>query len=233
MGVAAAARVAAILRECEEPRVVFACAPSQSEFLAALTEQSLDWSRVTAFHMDEYVGLDAAQPQSFRQYLREHLLDRIGSLRAFHAICGESEDLQAECDRYTRLLLESPIDLVCLGIGENGHLAFNDPAVANFHDPQLVKLVELDAACRRQQVNDSCFSSLDQVPKAALTLTLSALLGARHLSCVVPGERKAPAVRETLRGPITEACPASILRRHPRATLYLDAAAASLLDSTL
>jgi glucosamine-6-phosphate deaminase len=231
MGAAAAEAVAAIIRGCEEPRVIFACAPSQNEFLAALVEQPLDWSRVTAFHMDEYVGLNAAQPQSFRCYLRGHLLDQVGPLRAFHAIRGEAEDLDGECERCAQLLREKPIDLVCLGIGENGHLAFNDPPVADFVDPKLIKKVELDLACREQQVHDGCFPTLNAVPRSALTLTIPALLSARHVSCVVPGERKANAVRDALLGPISTACPASALRTHPRAQLHLDSAAARLLAS--
>ena len=230
LGAAAAQYVASIIRDCEEPRVIFACAPSQSEFLAALVKQPVDWARVTAFHMDEYVGIKPADSQSFRSYLHDHLLDQVGPLRAFHTIRGEEEDLAAECERYGRLLRERPLDLVCLGIGENGHLAFNDPPVADFADPQLIKVVELDLACRKQQVHDGCFATLADVPKSALTLTIPALLSARHVSCVVPGERKANAVRDALRGPISTACPASALRTHPNARLHLDAAAAGLIE---
>ena len=211
-----------------EARVILASAPSQNELLDSLVASQVDWSRVTIFHMDEYAGLDAMHPCSFRHYQKEHVLSRIQP-RAFHGIQGEAADIEAECRRYAALLAEAPIDVVCLGIGENGHLAFNDPPVANFGDPALVKVVELDQICRQQQVNDGCFPSLDVVPRYAITLTIPALLGGRELYCVVPGPRKAEAVRATLRGPVDTSCPASILRRHPHARLYIDTAAAALL----
>jgi glucosamine-6-phosphate deaminase len=232
LGAASADFAAATIRSaCAErgaARVVFACAPSQNEFLAALVRMPVDWSLVTIFHMDEYEGLLASQPQSFRSYLTEHLLAMIGPARGVHLIGAEGE-ASRECDRYAALLAEAQIDLVCLGIGENGHLAFNDPPVADFCDPQLVKVVDLDPACRRQQVNDGCFATLDEVPSRALTLTIPALLGARTICGVVPGERKAGAVRETLLGPVSTQCPASILRTHPQAVLHLDSQSAALL----
>jgi glucosamine-6-phosphate deaminase len=239
MGIAAAREVAAIIhRACAdrgEARVIFACAPSQDDFLAALVEpaegvEPVDWSKVSAFHMDEYVGLAAANPQSFRHYLRTHLLDRVPAVKAFHPINGEATSLAVECERYGELLDEITIDVVCLGIGENGHLAFNDPPVADFADPVAVKEVELDFACRQQQVHDACFPAFDRVPKSALTLTIPALLRATYVSCVVPGERKANAVRDALLGPLSTACPASVLRTHPNARLHLDAAAAGLIE---
>ena len=229
LGLAAARRVAATIAACGEARVVFACAPSQDEFLAALLAQPVDWAKVTVFHMDEYAGLPASHPASFRSYLRGHLLAHIVP-RAVHLIRAEA-DAAGEAARYAALLAERRLDLVCLGIGENGHLAFNDPPVADFVDPALVKLVALDDACRRQQVHDGCFPALDAVPTHALTLTIPALLSAREISCVVPGGRKAQAVRDALLGPIAPSCPASILRTHPRAVLHLDEAAASLLPA--
>jgi glucosamine-6-phosphate deaminase len=232
MGAAAAARVAEILRtacrERGEARVVFACAPSQDDFLAALLREDVEWGKIVVFHMDEYVGLGAEHPQSFRSYLREHLLAHI-TPRSVHLIAGERES-QAVCAEYAGALSEKPLDLVCMGIGENGHLAFNDPPVADFADPLLVKQVELDEACRQQQVNDGCFPTLADVPTHALTLTIPALLGAAAISCVVPGERKAAAVRATLLGPVGVQCPASILRRHPNAVLHVDPPAISLLS---
>jgi len=234
MGAAAAKRVAAIIRtacaERGEARVIFACAPSQDDFLAALIGAEIDWSKLVIFHMDEYVGLPAAHPQSFRTYLRAHLLSRIPKPRALHLIGADAPEPERECERYAALLSEKPIDLVCMGIGENAHIAFNDPPVADFHDPRLIKIVELDAACRQQQVHDGCFPALADVPAHALTLTIPALLGAHHISCVVPGERKARAVRDTLRGPVSTACPASILQTHRDAFLHIDSAAGSLLD---
>jgi len=212
-------------------RVIFACAPSQDEFLDALvaSQPPVDWSRVVVFHMDEYVGLAADAAQSFRRYLRSHLIGRIPKPAAFHPIGGEAASLDAECARYSKLLGEAPVDLVCLGIGENGHLAFNDPPVANFSDPALVKVVELDHTCRQQQVNDGCFPAIAAVPTHALTLTIPALFGARVVCGVVPGSRKAQAVRDTLLGPVSTACPASILRTHPDAVLHLDTASAGML----
>jgi glucosamine-6-phosphate deaminase len=232
MGRAAGEDAAAAIQRAIEAqgaaRVILASAPSQNEVLAALTASAVDWSRVTIFHMDEYVGLPAGHPASFRHYQRERVLARIQPA-AFHGIAGEAPDPETEGRRYAALLAEAPIDAVCLGIGENGHIAFNDPPVADFTDRKLVKIVELDAMCRQQQVNDGCFPSLDMVPRHALTLTIPALIGGRALFCAVPGPRKAQAVRDTLLGPIATSCPASILRRHPRARLYLDADSAAML----
>ncbi len=238
LGRAAARAVAAhlhgVVARQGEARVVFACAPSQDEFLAALVDpaqcgRALDWSKITAFHMDDYVGLTAAHTQSFRHYLQEHLLSRV-AIGRFHPLPAEEPDAAAVAARYTTLLREKPIDLICMGIGENGHIAFNDPPVADFEDPALVKVVELDHACRQQQVNDGCFPALAAVPRHAFTLTVSVFRQARRLSIHVPGPRKAAAVRGTVAGPVSTACPASILRLHPDATLYIDTAAASLLS---
>lgn len=236
---AAAARFAAdlIVKACAErgeARVIFACAPSQNEFLAALTSthrDEIDWSKVTAFHMDEYVGFSGSRTESFRHYLHTHLIEQLPAPPLFHEIRGEAPVVADECARYSALLGEKSIDLVCLGIGENGHLAFNDPPVADFHDPHLIKMVELDDACRTQQVNDGCFPNFDAVPQHALTLTVPALFSARSVSAVVPGPRKAEAVRATLLGPVATACPASILRKHGHAVLHLDAQSASRLNS--
>lgn len=213
-----------------EARIILASAPSQNEVLDSLTRARIAWERVTIFHMDEYVGLSPDHPATFQAYQREHVLSRIAP-RAFHGIRGDAPDLDEECRRYADLLSEGPMDVVCLGIGENGHLAFNDPPVADFWDQKMVKVVELDHACRQQQVNDGCFPDLDSVPTHAITLTIPALLRGNELFCVVPGPRKAEAVRETLQGEISTRCPASILRDHPAARIYLDEAAASLLDS--
>ena len=230
MGARAGAHAAQAIRAAIErngaARIILASAPSQSETLAALLASAVDWSRVTIFHMDEYLGLPAEHPQTFRSYQRTHVLSKI-TPRAFHGIAGESADSAAECAHYSALLREAAIDVCCLGIGENGHLAFNDPPVADFADPVLVKVVELDATCRQQQVNDGCFPTLSAVPTHALTLTIPALMSARALVCTVPGPRKAAAVRATLRDAITTACPATILRNHAAAALYVDADAAA------
>lgn len=229
MGAAAGAAAVAALRAAVEQqgaaRAILASAPSQNEVIAALAAADLPWERITLFHMDEYVGLPASHPASFRNYQQANLLGRIRPA-AFHGIAGEAADSAAECARYAALLREAPVDLVCLGIGENGHLAFNDPPVADFADPAWVKVVELDELCRQQQVNDGCFASLEAVPRHALTLTIPALLSGKTLVCTVPGPRKAAAVKATLQGPVETACPASVLRRHPRATLFVDEAAA-------
>ena len=230
MGASVAADVAFTLKSLldrqAQARVVFAAAPSQNEFLAALSRQpGIDWKRVVAFHMDEYVGLEPGSPQLFREYLRTHLFDCVQP-GAVHLI-GLSGDAHEEASRYARLIEEAPIDVVCLGIGENGHIAFNDPAVADFNDPLTAKVVELDEECRLQQVHDGCFATLEEVPRFAITLTIPALMSGRSLFCTVPGPTKRKAVARALRGPITPECPASILRTHPDCTLYLDAASAT------
>jgi glucosamine-6-phosphate deaminase len=211
---------------------VFAAAPSQDEFLAGLVaDKGIDWARVTAFHMDEYLGLPADHPASFRRYLQEHLFGLVGlSPDRQRLIPGErSERPLRTCLAYEDLLMAAWPDIVCAGIGENGHLAFNDPPVADFLDPVLVKVVKLDAPCRTQQVNDGCFERIADVPTHAYTLTIPALVSAPFVSVVVPGARKANAVLTTLKGPISESCPASVLRRHPGAKLYLDREAARLV----
>jgi glucosamine-6-phosphate deaminase len=231
MGAAAAFDVTAAMRrvlaERETVRMIFAAAPSQNELLAGLCAmEDLDWGRVEAFHMDEYVGLPEGAPQSFGRFLREHLFDVVRPGRVEY-LGGNAADIAAECQRYAALLRERPVDIVCAGIGENGHLAFNDPPVADFTDPRAVKPVTLDQTCRMQQVHDGAFETLDAVPTQALTVTIPALMAAHELFCVVPGPTKADAVRATLRDPISERCPATALRRHPHAILYIDAAAAA------
>jgi glucosamine-6-phosphate deaminase len=232
LGVSAAADVANELRACiarvGHARVVFAAAPSQSELLAALVrEPGIDWSVVTAFHLDEYVDLDADAPQGFGNWLRERLFDRL-PFAAVHYLGTRGTPQIARV--YAELLAAQPIDIACLGIGVNGHLAFNDPPVADFHDPLAVKEVELDPACRQQQVDDGCFAVIEDVPHRALTVTIPALLASRRIFCVVPGSVKAAAVRDTVAGPMSTACPASVLQKHAECTLYLDRESAALLD---
>jgi glucosamine-6-phosphate deaminase len=213
-------------------KVVFAAAPSQDEFLARLVAHpSIDWSRVIGFHMDEYLGLSADHPASFRRYLFEHLFRLAGfTPDRLRLIPGEEADRPLRtCLAYEDLLRAEPPDIVCAGIGENGHLAFNDPPVADFLDPVWIKVVRLDAACRLQQVHDGCFAAIEDVPTHAYTLTIPALLSAHVVSVVVPGPRKAEAVLQTLQGPIAESCPATGLRRHKGATLYLDRDSARLV----
>jgi glucosamine-6-phosphate deaminase len=226
MGVVSAEETAVYLRGLlktkEYANVIFAAAPSQNEFLAALVAQpDIDWRRVNAFHMDEYIGLSPDAPQGFGNFLR----DRIFAALPFKTVnyLDSGNDKDAECQRYAALLTEFPPDIVCMGIGENGHIAFNDPHIAQFDDPALVKVVDLDLQCRMQQVNDGCFEKLGDVPESALTLTIPTLVSADYICCVVPAPTKAEAVRRTVNGDITEQCPASILRTHNNATLYLDA----------
>jgi glucosamine-6-phosphate deaminase len=236
MGRAAAADAAdAIVRRQSEAgvaNVIFAAAPSQDEFLTALLGQAqVDWSRVVGFHMDEYLGLAPDHPASFRRYLHEHIF-RLAGLPddRLRLIPGEQADRPLRtCLDYEDRLRAEPPDVVCAGIGENGHIAFNDPPVADFLDPVLIKVVRLDHACRTQQVNDGCFARLDDVPTHAYTLTVPALLSAPTMAVVVPGPRKADAVFATLNGPIAEHCPATALRNHAGATLYLDRESARLV----
>lgn len=201
---------------------ILATGNSQIQFLARLVAQGgVDWSKVTLFHMDEYLGISADHKASFRRYMRERVESLVKPL-AFHYLDGEAEQPLDELARYTRLLKAQPIDLCCLGIGENGHIAFNDPPVARFDDPHTVKLVKLDHACKMQQVKEGHFPSLEAVPPYALTLTVPALCTARKMMCVAPETRKADAVRNTLRGPVSTSCPASFLRTQPQCTLFLD-----------
>jgi len=215
-----AAALRARLREQQHVRMILAAAPSQSEMLAALIlEPEIDWSRVTAFHMDEYIGLPANAPQRFAHWLRHAFVDRV-PLARFEPIDPDSSP-EKTCDNYARLVAEAPIDLVLLGIGTNGHLAFNDPP-ADLEDPAPVKIVMLDRMCREQQVLDGCFAALDDVPRQAITLTVPTLLAGHELFCCVPGQLKSAAVQAMLESPISGDCPATALRSHPRCTLYLD-----------
>jgi glucosamine-6-phosphate isomerase len=225
MGAAAAIAAATKIKELQSQkdklRIVFAAAPSQNEFLAELVKQEgIDWSRITAFHMDEYIGLPDDAPQKFGQFLYNRLF-KIVKPGELHLI-QSSTTIEQECQRYSDLIADAPIDIICLGIGENGHIAFNDPPVADFADSRIIKPVELDAACRQQQVNDGCFPDFAAVPSHALTLTIPTMMSGAHLFCIVPGSTKRAAVEQTLHGPITTSCPASILRTHPDCTLYVD-----------
>ncbi|MGP3961198.1 glucosamine-6-phosphate deaminase [Nonomuraea sp. 3N208] len=227
-GAAAASAAAQALRDVldrqNHARVAFAAAPSQLEMLTGLrAAPDIDWSRVVAFHLDEYVGLPREAPQRFDKFLRREIWDSVRPGQT-HAIDPDG-DPQAACARYAELLEAGPLDLICLGIGDNGHLAFNDPPVADFDDPLHVKVVELDDACRKQQVTDGCFATLDEVPTRAVTLTLPTLLSGKRLIVTVPGAAKHKALRATLEGPVSVDCPASALREHTASTLFADAAA--------
>ncbi|TKB99203.1 6-phosphogluconolactonase [Pedobacter cryophilus] len=235
MGEAAAEIAAAIIRRLlahkEEINIVFAAAPSQNEFLDSLkTKQGIGWDKINAFHMDEYINLDIAAPQGFGNFLKQRIFDSLPFL-SVNYLNGNAKDADLECNRYSSLLEKHPADIVFMGIGENGHLAFNDPPVADFNDQQKVKIVELDEICRQQQVNDGCFISLSEVPTHALTLTIPVLVGATYICCMVPGFSKANAVKDTITQEIKEQFPATILRRQNEAILFLDAHSSSLLDN--
>ncbi len=231
MGAAAAAMVAdevrRLIRERKRAIGLFAAAPSQNEFLAAfVATPNIDWTSVIAFHLDEYLGMAEDALQSFRRYLIERLVTRV-PLAEFHGLRGEAANPAAVAKNYANLLEFKPPDFAALGIGENGHLAFIDPPVCDFNDPEAVKIVELDEACRQQQVNDGCFATLAEVPRHALTLTIPTIMKREKLFVCVLGTRKQEAVSRTLKGPITTACPASILRLHKDAHLFLDHEAAA------
>jgi glucosamine-6-phosphate deaminase len=234
MGDAAAAVIAAEIRRAIRDRgeavIILASAPSQNEFLAALAEApDLDWPRVTAFHLDEYLGMDDRAPQSFRRFLIDRLVHKV-PLGQFHGLRGDAPDGAAEAKRYAELLKQHPPDFAVLGIGENGHLAFIDPPFCDFDDPEPVKVVQLDEVCRNQQVNDGAFASLDEVPKDALSLTIPTLMARPKLFAIAPGPAKRQAIKNTVEGPINTACPASILRTHPNAHLFIDVVSAEYLD---
>jgi glucosamine-6-phosphate deaminase len=219
---AVAAEIAGLVARDRRAAVVFASAPSQNELLEALrSDPAVDWPKVTAFHLDEYVGLPADHPASFRRFLQQRLFDHV-RIGAFHGLDGQAPSLGAECARYAALLRRERPSLAILGVGENGHLAFIDPPCCDFHDPEDVRVVELDGACRAQQVHDGAFARLEDVPRTALSLTIPCLLRVATAVAVVPGPAKRAAIAAALEGPVTRACPASILRRHPRATLFLD-----------
>jgi len=217
------------LRMKETLSMVFASAPSQNEFLEGLSQSpGIHWSRVTAFHLDEYVGLSSEAPESFGHFLRMKLFEKVRPGNIYY-LNGMAEDLGVECKRYTDLLKDHPLDIACIGIGENGHLAFNDPPFADFQDPRLIKVVDLDLASRQQQVHDGCFQNLDSVPKQAITLTIPTILSATFIYCMVPASSKAEAVRRTLEGPVSTSFPASILRTHKDSILFLDIDSAQLI----
>ena len=236
-GIAAARSAADALWKLAEARasigVIFATGVSQIETLEALTSiEGLPWDKVRGFHMDEYIGISADHPASFRRYLRERLTRKV-AMHEFYEIDGSAPDPEKTADEYSALLRAADPQLCLLGIGENGHLAFNDPGVADFSDPRDAKIVYLDAACRRQQAAEGWFASVDEVAGAAITLTIPALLRVPRLIVSVPGHRKAAVIRRALSGPLSTDRPASILRNHPDTTVFLDLESAAELDGVL
>jgi len=210
--------------------IILATGSSQLLFLKALREKSISWDKVIVFHLDEYIGLKENHPASFRRYLKENIIRHINP-KKFYPINADYKSLEEVIENYSKLLEKHPIDLACIGIGENGHLAFNDPGVADFNDNKLIKIVALDQECRRQQFDEGWFESIETVPKTALTLTIPTIMSAQHICCFVPEERKANAVKNALEGAIVESCPASILRKHSSVDLYLDPPSAKLLKN--
>lgn len=234
LGEAAAGDAAAAIRsrieEKGEVDIIAATGASQFEFLDALVQQKgIDWSRTRFFHLDEYVGLPKDHPASFRKYLKERIVDRVHP-GEFNFVNGTHPDPAEECRRLAGLISSREIDLAFVGIGENGHLAFNDPP-ADFETEEPFLVVELDEDCRRQQMGEGWFQSLEEVPRKAISMSIQQILKSREILCVVPDERKARAVQRCLEEEISPLRPASILRRHSRTTLYLDRDSASLLSS--
>lgn len=225
MGMAAAENAAKLLNDYIAKKgsvnTVFAAAPSQNTFIFHLLKQNVDWSKVNAYHMDEYIGLSPEAPQGFGNFLKEAIFRHV-PLASVNYINGQAENPEAECERYASLLKENKPDVVFLGIGENGHLAFNDPPVADFKDPLMVKIVKLDDVCRNQQVNDGCFEKVEDVPTHAVTLTMSMLMSISEALVIVPGPTKRKAVYNAVKGEISTKCPASVLRTHKSAVLYAD-----------
>lgn len=224
-----AKRIKELLMDRDMINMIFAAAPSQNEFLSVLsTEKGIDWGRINAFHMDEYVGLRSNASQRFGQFLKERIFDKVHFNKVYY-INGQADDPAMEGRRYAALLSQFPPDIVCMGIGENTHIAFNDPHEADFDDPLMVKEVYLDGTSRQQQVHDGCFASIEEVPVAAITLTVPALFDAENIFCIVPGINKAQAVYHTLNDEVNERYPSTVLRNHANATLYLDKESASML----
>lgn len=223
------AKIKELLAEKKEINMVFAAAPSQNDVLNALVaDKTIEWSRINAYHMDEYIGLNKNAPQGFGNFLKSHIFGLV-PFKSVNYIDITSTDPEKEAERYGNLLKANPTDIVVMGIGENGHIAFNDPGVADFNDKRAVKPVQLDEICRNQQVNDGCFETIDEVPARAMTLTVPTLVSAPWLFCIVPAATKAKAVYEAINGKIDEHCPATILRTRDNAKLYLDDKSSALL----
>jgi len=236
LGKAAAESVANLLnksiREKKIANLILATGASQFIFLEQLQKYQIDWKKITVFHLDEYKGLPETHPASFRRYLQERILGKVQPKKVYY-LNGDAADIELEISRYEELLKNHPIDVACIGIGENGHIAFNDPPVADFNDSRLVKVVELDDACRKQQLGEGWFPTFNDVPTHALSLTIPAILNCETISCVVPDRRKAEAVYKTVNAKISTRCPATVLRKHNNAILYLDVHSASRLTDSL
>ncbi len=224
-----AEKLAIAIKERGCANLILGTGASQYPLLDVLLRQDVEWSKINLFHLDEYIGLTDQHPASFRRFLRDRVSD-IVSPRNVYFLNGDAGDIDVEITRYEVLLKDNPVDVACIGIGENGHLAFNDPGVADFSDPYYLKVVEMDEACRKQQVGEGWFPSIESVPVKAVTLTLTAIMNSRVLCCSVPDQRKSQAVYNTLNGEISNSCPASIMRIHNNAVLFLDSNAAEKID---
>jgi len=236
MAAAAADQAAEAIKDAIETRgqanIILATGTSQIEMLGELTAVAgLDWSKVTMFHLDEYIGLGPEHPASFRKYLRERFVDKVENLKAAHFVDGNADDSRQECRRLGRLIKERAIDVALIGIGENGHLAFNDPP-ADFETEEAYIVVKLDEKCRRQQLGEGWFETLDQVPSRAISMSIRQIMKSACLIVTVPDERKAEAVKNALMGQVTHTCPASILQQHEDCKIFLDRHSASLLSSS-
>jgi len=234
MGAAAAAAGAKAIREAIADKgsanIILATGTSQLPMLEQLVQaEGVDWSKVTMFHLDEYIGLSIGHPASFRRYLRERFVEKVPTLGAYYFVNGDAEDPQQECQRLGQIIADHPIDVAMVGIGENGHLAFNDPP-ADFETEQAYIVVTLDERCRKQQLGEGWFSSLEQVPRQAISMSIRQIMKSKCIVVTVPERRKAEAVRCALEGPVTNMCPASILQEHGNCKIFLDAEAASLLQ---
>ena len=235
MGRKAASIAAEAIRQAidsrQEAYLILATGASQFEMLSELVRAKIDWSRVTCFHLDEYIGLQDTHQASFRGYLKERFVDQIDGLKEFHWVVADADDPAGECQRLGEIIRQHPIDVACIGIGENGHLAFNDPP-ADFQTEEPYLVVELDEACRRQQMGEGWFPTLADVPTRAISMSVRQIMKSARIVCTVPDERKAAAVKAAVEGPVTADLPSSILQQHPRTTLVLDTAAASLLSES-
>ncbi|WP_339718104.1 glucosamine-6-phosphate deaminase [Cyclobacterium amurskyense] len=214
-----------------EANIILATGTSQFETIQTILSHDIDWSKVTMFHLDEYLGLPVTHPASFRKYLKERFLDKVKGLKAYHLIDGEKDPME-ETNRLNELISQSPIDVAMVGIGENGHLAFNDPP-ADFETTTPYLVVDLDVACRQQQFGEGWFPTLEDVPKKAISMSIQQIMKSNKIICSVPDERKAKAVKACLENEVSPEFPASILQQHADCGIYLDEAAASLLDATI
>jgi len=234
MGAAAAREIAQLINQSlaqqGKASIILATGASQFEMLAHLVQANVDWSQVTAFHLDEYIGLPDAHPASFRKYLKERFVDKIGNLKAFHYVNGKADDPQLECKRLGKLISQYSIDVACIGIGENGHLAFNDPP-ADFDTEEPYIVVDLDEACRKQQLGEGWFPTFDDVPQQAISMGIRHIMKSKAIVCTVPDERKAKAVKAAVEGAVSNMLPSSILQTHKHCSMYMDNQSAQYLKS--